>query len=130
MHLDHVTLRTRNLPRTLAFFIEVFGLVEKPRPEAIRRIPGHWLFAGEAPIVHLIASRGLGPSGGPEAWDHVGFRLSGYAGFRARLEALGIRYSTMELPELEERRLFFHAPCGQLIETVFRDGTPETGDPS
>lgn len=121
MQLDHATLRTRNLPRTLAFFVEVFGLVERPRPRAIRAIPGHWLYAGDDPIVHLIGSHGLGPYHSPEAWDHVGFRLKGYADFRARLDGLGIAYSTMDLEELDERRLFLRAPCGQLIEAVFRN---------
>ncbi|WP_264214233.1 glyoxalase [Leisingera thetidis] len=130
MQLDHVTLRTRNLARTRDFFIEVFGLVESTRPEAIRRIPGHWLCTGGEPIIHLIGSRGLGAGSGPEAWDHVGFRLTGYREFRARIEQLGIRYSTMDLPELNERRLIFHAPCGQLIETVFREDAQLSGDKS
>lgn len=121
MQLDHVTIRTRNLAGTRDFFIDIFGLEERPRPKVIQRIPGHWLYAGDEPIIHLIRSRGLGPNASPEAWDHVGFRLSGYIRFRSRLEEKGIRYSTMDLPELGERRLFFHAPCGQLIETVFRE---------
>jgi len=128
MQLDHVTIRTRNLAGTRDFFIDVFGLEEKPRPKVIQRIPGHWLYAGDDPIVHLIGSRGLGPNASPEAWDHVGFRLTGYTPFRRSLDEKGIRYSTMDLPELNERRLFFHAPCGQLIEAVFRETTPFPGD--
>jgi catechol 2,3-dioxygenase-like lactoylglutathione lyase family enzyme len=128
MHLDHVTIRTRNLAATRAFFIEVFGLEERPRPQAIQRIPGHWLYAGDAPIVHLIGSRGPNTGIGPEAWDHVAFRLNDYARFRASLAQKGIRYSTMDLPELNERRLFFRAPCGPLIETVFRGNACLTGE--
>ena len=56
-----------------------------------------------------------------------GFRLEGYAVFRARLDDLGIPYSTMDLPELGERRLFFRTPCGPLLEAVFVDPAPETG---
>lgn len=131
MQLDHVTLRTQNLKATRDFFIAVFGLEERPRPKAIQRIPGHWLYEGDAPIVHLIGTQGQGFDHAPEAWDHeawdhVGFRLSGHAAFRARLEDLGIRYSPMELPELGERRLFFRAPGGPLIEAVFRDDAFET----
>lgn len=118
--LDHVTLRTRNLPASLAFFSGLFELEEKPRPEAIRTVPGHWLYAGAEPILHLIGSYGLGMESSPEAWDHVGFRLKDHAAFRARLESRGIPYSTMDLPERGERRLFFRAPGGQLIEAVFR----------
>lgn len=42
MHLDHITLRTRDLAGTRAFFLSVFDdLEERERPKAIRRIPGH-----------------------------------------------------------------------------------------
>ena len=127
MHLDHITIRTRDLPGTRAFFLKVFDeLEEKPRPKAIHRIPGHWLYAGDKPIVHLIGARGYGMDHAAEAWDHVGIHLESYAAFRAKLEALDIYYSTMDLPELEERRLFFRTPSGPLIEAVFHEPFPDT----
>ncbi len=122
MHLDHITIRTRDLPGTRAFFLKVFDeLEERARPKAIHRIPGHWLYAGDKPIIHLIGSRGYGTDNGVEAYDHAGIHLDGYSAFRARLEALGIRYSTMDLEELDERRLFFRTPSGPLIEAVFHE---------
>lgn len=122
MQLDHVTIRTTNLLVARDFFLEVFDhLEERPRPRAIQRIPGHWLFAGNAPIVHLIGAYGQGQDSAPEAWDHVAFRLTGYDAFRSKLILLNIPYSPMELPELNERRLFFRTPGGPVIETVFRE---------
>nr|WP_319948149.1 glyoxalase [uncultured Shimia sp.] len=122
MQLDHITIRTSNLPGTRAFFLKVFpDLEERPRPKAIQRIPGHWLYAGAAPIVHLIGSAGGQLDRGGEAWDHIGFRLQGYAAFRKRLERLNIAYAPMELPELNERRLFFRTPGGPVIEAVFHE---------
>lgn len=121
MQLDHVTLRTRDLVATREFFLTVFELEDRPRPRAIRHIPGHWLYAGDNPIVHLIGTRAMGLNTAPEAWDHVGFRLQNYDAFRARLQRLGIAFAPMDLPELRERRLFLNAPCGQLIEAVFRN---------
>ena len=53
--------------------------------------------------------------------DHVGFRLEGYGAFRRRLDETGIRYSTMDLPELGEQRLFVRTPGDILLELVFRD---------
>lgn len=120
MHLDHVTLRTSDLAGTRRFFLELFDLTEGSRPEAIQRIPGHWLYAGDAPILHLIGGQAP-PRFGSEAWDHVGFRLNGYAAFRDKLKLLDIPYSPMDLPEIHERRLFFRAPGGPLIEAVFSD---------
>ena len=125
MNLDHVTIRTRDLPATRSFFLAVFGLEEGERPLAIRRIPGHWLYSEGRPLVHLIGSRGYGVARPAEAIDHVGLRLEGYAACRQKLDQLGIRYSTMDLADLQERRLFFHAPGGPLLEAVFAEPVPQ-----
>lgn len=121
MHLDHITIRTANVSATRNFFLDVFDLLkEKPRPVVIQHIPGHWLYVGDEPILHIIGCHGAGVDCGTEAWDHVGFRLKGYEDFRAKLDRLEIPYSPMELPELNERRIFLRTPFGPVIETVFR----------
>lgn len=123
MLLDHVTIRTSHAAETRDFFLAVFGqLAEKPRPRAIQRIPGYWLFAGDAPILHIIGVPEDDFSNPSEAWDHVGFRLTGHDDFLQSLDQLGVPYSRMSLPELNERRLFFQTPFGPLVEVVFRDG--------
>lgn len=125
MHIDHITIRTRDLAGTRDFFLTVFDqLEERERPHAIQRIPGHWLYAGNKPIVHLIAAGNQGVDNAAEAFDHVGIRLEGYQAFRARLDGLNIPYSMMDLPELSERRLFFRTPCGPLLEAVFTEVMP------
>lgn len=128
MKLDHITIRTRNLGAMRDFFLQVFDMEERARPEAIQRIPGHWLYSEDKPIVHLIGSQGYGIDGSAEAFDHVGLRLEGYAAFRARLDRLGISYSKMDLPELMERRLFFRTPCGPLLEAVFTEPLIESDE--
>jgi glyoxylase I family protein len=126
MKLDHITIRTRDLPATRDFFLKVFDIREGERPPAIqRRIPGHWLYSEGRPLVHLIGSQGSGFDRAAEAIDHVGFRMEGYADFRNKLDQLSIRYSTMDLADLEERRLFFRAPGGPLLEAVFSEPVPQ-----
>jgi glyoxylase I family protein len=125
MNLDHVTIRTRDLQAIRSFFLTVFDLEEGERPLAIRRIPGHWLYSGGRPLVHLIGSQGNGIDRSAEAIDHVGLRMEGYANFRKKLDQLGIRYSSMDLADLQERRLFFHAPGGTLLEAVFSESVPQ-----
>ena len=126
MKLDHITIRTRDLPATRDFFLKVFDLTEGERPLAIqRRIPGHWLYSEGHPLVHIIGSQGQGIDRAAEAIDHVGFRMQGYAELRNKLDRLGIRYSTMDLADLEERRLFFRAPGGPLLEAVFSEPVPQ-----
>ena len=125
MKLDHVTIRTRDLQATRSFFLTVFGLEEGERPLAIRRIPGHWLYSEGRPLIHIIGSQGEGTGHPAEAIDHVGLRLEGYAAFRQKLDQLGIRYSTMDLADLQERRLFFRAPGGPLLEAVISEPVPQ-----
>jgi glyoxylase I family protein len=126
MKLDHVTIRTRDLQTTRSFFLSVFDLREGERPLAIqRRIPGHWLYSEGHPLVHIIGSQGSGFDRAAEAIDHVGLRMKGYAEFRNKLDQLDIRYSTMDLADIEERRLFFRAPGGPLLEAVFSEPVPQ-----
>jgi catechol 2,3-dioxygenase-like lactoylglutathione lyase family enzyme len=125
MNLDHVTIRTRDLQAARSFFLTVFDLEEGERPLAIRRIPGHWLYSGGRPLIHIIRSQGYGIDRAAEAIDHVGLRMEGYAEFRNKLDQLGIRYSTMDLADIQERRLFFHAPGGPLLEAVFSEPVPQ-----
>lgn len=124
--LDHVTIRTRDLEASREFFINVLDLQDGPRPAAIQRIPGCWMYAGDLPLVHLIGSTGPADSHPSEAIDHVGIRLRDHDTFKRRLDQLGIRHSGMHLPEVNERRLFFHAPGGVLLEAVFDDRSDST----
>lgn len=124
MRLDHVTIRTRNIAATSDFFQAVFDLREGERPLAIQRIPGVWLYSEGRPLVHIIGSFGRGFDHAAEAIDHVGLRLEGYAAFRAKLDSLHIHYSTMDLADIEERRLFLRAPGGPLLEAVFSEPVP------
>jgi catechol 2,3-dioxygenase-like lactoylglutathione lyase family enzyme len=123
MHIDHVTIRTRDITTTRDFFVDLFDLTEGKRPQAIRRIPGFWLYANDKPIVHIIGAYGGSSEPQAEAIDHVGLKLEGYGAFREKLEDRNIAYSTMDIPELNERRLFFRAPGGPLLEAVFSEPT-------
>lgn len=116
--LHHVTLRTHDLEGTRGFFEAVLGLEAGYRPAF--SFPGFWLYADGEPVVHLIPGLDLQPDRDREGIDHVGFLLSDHDGMCARLDALGIDYSRMELPELGERRLFVRTPTGILVELVFR----------
>lgn len=123
MIIDHVTIRTRAINVTRDFFVDLFDLQEGSRPQAIQRIPGVWLYAKDKPLIHIIGSFGGSTEPQTEAIDHVGLKLEDYAGFRKKLDDRNIPYSTMDLAEIAERRLFFRAPGGPLLEAVFSEPT-------
>ena len=54
-HIDHYTLccAPEELPSLRHFYSEVLQLTEGPRPNF--SFPGHWMYAGGRPIVHLAA---------------------------------------------------------------------------
>ena len=52
MKLDHYTLRTRKPEETVRFYTEYLGLKEGWRPGF--NFPGHWLYIGDIPTVHIV----------------------------------------------------------------------------
>jgi catechol 2,3-dioxygenase-like lactoylglutathione lyase family enzyme len=121
--LDHVTLRTRDLEGTKAFFETVLELEAGYRPAFPS--PGYWLYAAGQPIVHLIPGQGDLVDRSGETIDHVAFRLDDHEAMRQKLGRLSIPYSQMNLPELGEWRLFLRTPTGILLELVFRATSAE-----
>lgn len=125
MHIDHTTLRTRQLEKTKDFLLNIFDLTEGPRPAVIAaNIPGYWLYHNGSPLIHLIKSAfyyNQQADHAIEAIDHTAFYLENYDAFKQKLLSLKIPYSLMDLPDIGERRIFLHTPTGILLETVFRN---------
>jgi catechol 2,3-dioxygenase-like lactoylglutathione lyase family enzyme len=115
---DHATLRTSDLEGTRNFLEAVLDLTPGYRPAF--PFPGYWLCADGEPIVHVIPGRGGRVDRSGETIDHVDFRLGGYDRYRDKPTTLGIRYSPMDLTELDERSIFIRTPTGVLLELVFR----------
>lgn len=134
MHIDHVTIRKRDINGTRALFKGIFDLEEGERPLSIQRIPGCWLYSEGKPLVHIIGSHGIGSDSVAEAIDHVGLRMTDCGAFRGKLNQLGIRCSTMVFADIHQIRLFLPTPGGPLLEAVFSEKVPTmnayTADPT
>jgi catechol 2,3-dioxygenase-like lactoylglutathione lyase family enzyme len=113
--LDHVTLRSADLARTLAFY-QRLGLRQGPRPPF--GMAGLWLYADERALLHVLEGRPVS-DGGP--FDHVAFQAHGRAVLAAGLEAAGIAFDLHALPDGSALQMFVRDPDGTRIELVFRD---------
>jgi catechol-2,3-dioxygenase len=130
--IQHFNIRVSKSELALVqrFYIEVVGLRLGPRPN----LPsvGAWLYAGEAPIIHLtqMNSGETVPPGASEnlpaniydrksALDHIALMCSGLDDMRRRLERNGIAYTCAEVPVSGAVQLFVRDPSGVGIELIF-----------
>ena len=114
--MNHFTVLTDDLERTRAFYVELLGLREGPRPPL--GFPGAWLYAGERPILHVIAGRPL-PAERRGVLDHMAFSAKGLAALTARLDSVGVAYDLRRQAESNVWRLFVSDPNGARVELDF-----------
>ncbi len=106
-----------------AFYLDVIGLTEGWRPDF--DFDGHWLYAGDAPILHLMSDPDLqtGDTGETSKstghLDHIALTASGLADMEARLRELNIDYDKKEVPGFNITQLFIRDPIGLGVELNF-----------
>jgi len=103
------------------FYCDVLGLVDGPRPQF--GIPGHWLYAGDSAILHLVevtSGEAVKATGNkPSALDHVALRCTDLEGMLGRLRASGIQFSSTKVPGTGAVQLFCTDPAGMGVELNF-----------
>lgn len=129
--LDHCSIRTAKLPETRDFYVDILGMVDGPRPDF--DFPGHWLYIGDRPVVHLIGIDTESPDGltdylggtvdpsslesaGTNAFDHVAFRAKDPSVLTKRLDDNGYSYRERMVPDLELFQIFVEDPNGVTVE--------------
>lgn len=130
--LFHVAIKTADLARSRAFWCQLIGLREVPRPDF--GYPGAWLACGQPggqAIVHLYAGGpALGPLGTVQAHtgsiDHLSLSCSGWAAVRSRVQRAGLPWREFIVPGTTLWQLFVHDPSGVQLELTF-EGTLEAG---
>ena len=116
--MSHVSFPVRDLARSLAFYRDVLGFAEMPRPAL--GVPGAWLRAGDAEV-HLIAGvEGLPlgaatpaaePGGASRRVPHR--RLPG-----RRLTACARTISRCSRPAPRSGQMWVQDPDGHVIELI------------
>jgi catechol 2,3-dioxygenase-like lactoylglutathione lyase family enzyme len=119
--MNHFTVLTDDLDRTRAFYEGLLGLREGPRPPL--GFPGAWLYAGERPVLHVIAGRAL-PAERRGVLDHMAFSAKNLGDVVARLERAGVAYDLKRQAESNVWQLFVFDPNGARVELDFDASEP------
>lgn len=115
LHLNHISLRTKNLDASRRFYVDVLGCREISRPAFSFR--GAWLFMAGFQF-HLIEDLSTqdAPEGINTRENHVAFAVEDVDAMEQRLVAHGVPYKRNLIPDRGVRQLFFRDPDGWLIE--------------
>ncbi len=117
---DHFTILTDRLEETQAFYAKTLGLAPGPRPDF--RFPGLWLYAGGAPVLHVVGVDAL-PDPAKGVLDHMAFRGEGMMALLKTLRAMDVPYRVSRTPApWVQWQVFFKDPNGADVEVDY-DGT-------
>jgi len=135
--LDHYSIRTTDLDKTIRFYTEVIGFVSGPRPPF--KFPGCWLYNGADTfgisngVVHVIGIDPNDPQGlieylgdkdpaaleGGGAVDHIAFYCTDLAGLYERARKAEVPFRERTVPSLDIHQVFFEDPSGVTLELNF-----------
>lgn len=119
--MNHFTVLTDDLDKTLRFYVDLLGLKPGPRPDL--GFPGAWLYAGETSVLHIVAGRALSEQRAGVI-DHMAFSASGLADVKARLDAEKISYDLRRQRGAGTWQLFCFDPSGAKVELDFDAAEP------
>jgi catechol 2,3-dioxygenase-like lactoylglutathione lyase family enzyme len=114
--MNHFTVLTDDVPKTVRFYGDLLGLVPGDRPNL--GFPGAWLYAQGRAILHIVGGRP------PEALkpgviDHIAFSARGLATVLARLNAHNVEHVCRQQVGSGTWQVFFFDPNGARVELDF-----------
>lgn len=126
--IDHINFRgsAKSLEALRAFYCDVLGLQTGPRPPL--RSSGLWLYAGDAPIVHLVETPDAEvietPSVAAPPLDHIALRCTDLEQMLERFCRRGIEHAVNEVPAAGQIQVRLLDPFGLTVELIFAIGRP------
>jgi catechol 2,3-dioxygenase-like lactoylglutathione lyase family enzyme len=112
--VHHINIVTPRLEESRAFFVDVLGLRQGPRPGFSST--GYWLYAGERAVVHIqAATLEVGPSR-RSVLNHFAFEVAGLDALLDRLDRYGAPYQLTTVPGTRVRQVFVEDPSGVRFE--------------
>jgi catechol 2,3-dioxygenase-like lactoylglutathione lyase family enzyme len=114
--MEHFTILTEDLDRTIAFYGDLLGLVPGWRPPL--PFPGAWLYCGDRAVLHVVGGAKV-PNPPSGVIDHMAFAATGLAEAAQRLTGAGIAYTLSRVPGSGIWQMFFRDPNGARVELDF-----------
>ena len=114
--MNHFTILTDDVPRTVAFYSQLLGLRDGPRPDL--GFPGAWLYAENAAILHVVGGKAREELRAGVI-DHMAFTAKGLSDTLATLAARGIQHSCRQQAGTGLWQVFFFDPNGARVELDF-----------
>jgi len=121
--MNHFTVLTDDVARTLEFYRDVVGLREGDRPDL--GFPGVWLYAGATAVLHVIGGK-TREQLRPGVIDHMAFTASGLPEVLATLKRHGVEHVCRQQTGTRTWQVFFSDPNGARVELDF--GAHESRD--
>jgi len=114
--MNHFTVLTDDVARTVDFYHEHVGLTEGYRPDL--GFPGAWLYAGGQAILHIVGGRPR-VALKPGVIDHMAFTATGLPATLEKLAAQGVHYACRQQTGTGLWQVFFFDPNGARVELNF-----------
>lgn len=114
--MNHFTVLTDDVERTVAFYRSTVGMEPGPRPDL--GFPGAWLYIGGSALLHIIGGRPKEQLK-PGVLDHMAFSATGLVPTLQRLDELGIHYAHRRQAGVGTWQVFFFDPNGARVELDF-----------
>jgi len=123
--MNHFTILTDDVPATVDFYRELLGLTDGPRPPF--EFPGAWLYAGGAPILHVVGGRSADELK-PGVIDHMAFSAEDLSDTLALLASRNIAHTCRRQPGSGTWQVFFFDRNGARVELDFAGDEPHHGE--
>lgn len=115
LSINHVARNTKHLEESRAFYRDILGFREIPRPKF--NFAGAWLYNYGVQI-HLIVDDSMPDSEGPISTraEHLALQVNDLETAEKFLTERGIPFRKNYVPERNVTQFFFHDPDGHHIE--------------
>jgi len=114
--MNHFTILTDDVPRTVAFYREILGLVDGERPDL--GFPGAWMYVGDTAVLHVVGGKSKSELK-PGVIDHIAFSASDLDATLSRLTAKSIDHVCRQQAGTGLWQVFFYDPNGARVELDF-----------